>query len=156
MIRVKIQYREMTERHCKKFWQDYPEEHSSGHKWTDPEILDAVWEQWNNGSGKECDLFKKLEVRSMMVGDYVSILRPTVASVWHECLPIGWRIGVPWEEVLGKVERKDFSGVDEQTVKQALISQLENDRWWNNVIKNNDIILEDHGYFNGKRGEITP
>ena len=156
MIRVKIQYREMTERHCKKFWQDYPEEHSSGHKWTDPEILDAVWEQWNNGSGNECDLFKKLEVRSMMVGDYVSILRPTVASVWHECLPIGWRIGVPWEEVLGKVERKDFSDVDEPTVKQALINQLENDRWWNNVIKNNDIILEDHGYFNGKRGEITP
>ena len=62
----------------------------------------------------------------------------------------------PGRKFLGKVERKDFSGVDEPTVKQALISQLENDRWWNNVIKNNDIILEDHGYFNGKRGEITP
>ena len=135
----------MTEKQCKKFWLDYPEENSVGDKYTDPDILDAVWEDWNNGSGRECTLFKKLEVRSMMVGDYVSILRPKVASVWHECLPIGWRIGVPWEEVLGKVERKDFSDVDEPTVKQALINQLENDRWWNNVIKNNDIILEDHG-----------
>ena len=60
-----------TEKQCKKFWQDYPEENSAGYKYTDPDILDAVWEQWNNGSGKECDLFKKLVVRSMMVGDYV-------------------------------------------------------------------------------------
>jgi hypothetical protein len=144
MIRVKIQYRDMTEKQCKKFWQDYPEEASSGHKWTDPEILDAVWEQWNNGSGKECALFKKLEVRSMMIGDYVSILRPTVASVWHECLPIGWRINVPWDEVLGNVERKDFSDVSKDDVRKALINKLEQDRWWERMIKNNDILLEDH------------
>ena len=144
MIRVNIQYRDMTEKQCKKFWQDYPEENSVGYKYTDPDILDAVWEQWNNGSGKECDLFKKLEVRSMMVGDYVSILRPTVASVWHECLPIGWRIGVPWKEVLGKIERKDFSDVSEDDVRKALINKLEQDRWWEGMIKNNDILLEDH------------
>ena len=124
MIRVKIQYREMTERHCKKFWQDYPEEHSCGHKWTDPEILDAVWEDWNNGSGRECTLFKKLEVRSMMVGDYVSILRPTVASVWHECLAIGWRINVPWEEVLGNAPKENFDDVSHLDVAEALIKQL--------------------------------
>ena len=144
MIRVSIQYRDMTEKQCKKFWLDFPEENSVGYKYTDPDILDAVWEQWNNGSGKECDLFKKLEVRSMMVGDYVSILRPTVASVWHECLPIGWRIGVPWKEVLGKIERKDFSDVSEDDVRKALINKLEQDRWWEGMIKNNDILLEDH------------
>ena len=144
MIRVNIQYRDMTEKQCKKFWLDYPEENSAGYKYTDPDILDAVWEDWNNGSGRECTLFKKLEVRSMMVGDYVSILRPTVASVWHECLPIGWRINVPWEEVLGKVERKDFSDVSEDDVKKAIINKLEQDRWWEGMIKNNDILLEDH------------
>lgn len=144
MIRVKIQYRDMTEKQCKKFWLDYPEEDVKCRKYTDPDILDAVWEDWNNGSGRECTLFKKLEVRSMMVGDYVSILRPTVASVWHECLPIGWRINVPWEEVLGKVERKDFSDVSEDDVKKALINKLEQDRWWEGMIKNNDILLEDH------------
>jgi hypothetical protein len=144
MIRVKIQYRDMTEKQCKKFWQDYPEENSAGYKYTDPDILDAVWEQWNNGSGKECDLFKKLEVRSMMVGDYVSILRPTVASVWHECLAIGWRVNVPWKEVLGKVEREDFSGVSKEDVEKALINKLEQERWFDGMIKNNDLIWEDH------------
>ena len=124
MIRVSIQYRDMTDKQCKKFWQDYPEENSAGYKYTDPDILDAVWEQWNNGSGKECDLFKKLEVRSMMVGDYVSILRPTVASVWHECLPIGWRINVPWEEVLGNAEKKDFSDVSKKDLEDILTKQL--------------------------------
>jgi translation elongation factor EF-Tu-like GTPase len=64
--------------------------------------------------------------------------------VWHECLSVGWRRNVPWEEVLGKVERKDFSGVDEPTVKQALINQLENDRWWENTIKNDNLLWEDH------------
>ena len=124
MIRVNIQYRDMTQKQCKKFWQDYPEENSVGYKYTDPDILDAVWEQWNAGSGKECDLFKKLEVRSMMIGDYVSILRPTVASVWHECLAIGWRIDVPWEEVLGNAEKKDFSDVSKKDLEDILTKQL--------------------------------
>ena len=124
MIRVNIQYRDMTQKQCKKFWQDYPEENSAGYKYTDPDILDAVWEQWNAGSGKECDLFKKLEVRSMMIGDYVSILRPTVASVWHECLAIGWRIDVPWEEVLGNAEKKDFSDVSKKDLEDILTKQL--------------------------------
>jgi len=139
MIRVKIQYRDMTERHCKKFWLDYAEEDSNGYKYTTPDILSAVYEDWNNGSGRECTLFKKLEVRSLSVGDYVC-----VRGVWHECLSVGWRINVPWEEVLGKVERKDFSGVDEPTVKQALINQLENDRRWENTIKNDNLLWEDH------------
>ena len=144
MIRVKIQYWDMTERQCKKFWLDYPEENSVGYKYSDPDILDAVWEDWNNGSGRECTLFKKLEVRSMMVGDYVSILRPTVASVWHECLAIGWRINVPWEEVLGKVEKKDFSDISKKDVEKALINKLEQERWFEGMIKSNDLIWEDH------------
>jgi len=123
MIRVKIQYRDMTEKQCKKFWLDYPEEGAAGHEYTDPDILDAVWEDWNAGSGRECTLFKKLKVRSMMIGDYVSILRPTVASVWHECLAIGWRINVPWEEVLGNAPKKNFDDVTEEDVKKALIKQ---------------------------------
>ena len=134
----------MTEKQCKKFWLDYPEENSVGYKYTDPDILDAVWEDWNNGSGRECTLFKKLEVRSMMVGDYVSILRPTVASVWHECLAIGWGIDVPWEEVLGDAPKKDWSDISKEDVEKALINTLEQQRWWETHIKNNDIILDDH------------
>ena len=137
MIRVKIQYRDMTEKQCKKFWLDYPEEDGEGNKYSDPDILDAVWEGWNNGSGRECTLFKKLEVRSMMVGDYVSILRPTVASVWHECLPIGWRINVPWEEVLGNAPKKDLSNVSEEDISKALINLLANERWEENISKVN-------------------
>ena len=132
MIRVKIQYRDMTEKQCKKFWQDYPEENSAGYKYTDPDILDAVWEGWNNGSGKECDLFKKLEVRSMMVGDYVC-----VKGVWHECLPVGWRINVPWEEVLGNAPKEDFSNVSKEDVAKALVNMLENQRWEENISKVN-------------------
>lgn len=142
----------MTEKQCKKFWLDYPEENSVGYKYTDPDILDAVWEDWNNGSGRECTLFKKLEVRSMMVGDYVSILRPTVASVWHECLAIGWGIDVPWEEVLGDAPKKDWSDISKEDVEKALINKLEQQRWWETHIKNNDITLDDHmsEMFHGK------
>lgn len=144
MIRVRIQYRDMTEKQCKKFWLDYPEENSVGYNYTDHDILDAVWADWNNGSGRECTLFKKLEVRSMMVGDYVSILRPTVASIWHECLAIGWRINVPWGEVLGDKPKKDLSDVSKEEVEKALICMMENERWEENLTKRNDIIEDDH------------
>jgi len=138
MIRVKIQYRDMTEKQCKKFWLDYPEEDSKGNKYSTPDILFAVWEDWNNGSGRECTLFKKLEVRSMMVGDYVC-----VKGVWHECLPLGWRKDVPWEEVLGNAPKKDFSDVSEDDVRKALVNMLENQRWEENISKVN-IPEDDH------------
>ena len=137
MIRVRIQYRDMTEKQCKKLWLDYPEESSAGYEYTDHDILDFVWAHWNAGSGEECDLFKKSKVRSMMVGDYVSILRPTVASVWHECLAIGWRINVPWEEVHGNAAKEDFSDVKKEDVQKALINMLENQRWEENISKVN-------------------
>ena len=88
-------------------------------EYTDPEILDIVWEQWNAGSGNESKQFLNLNVRSMMVGDYVSI-----DGVWHECLPLGWRINVPWEEVMGDRPKEDYSDVTEDAIKKALIKQL--------------------------------
>lgn len=128
----------MTEKQCKKFWVDYPKEAKSGYEYTDHDILDAVWEQWNAGSGRECDLFMKLEVRSMSVGDYVCI-----RGIWHECLSVGWRINVPWDEVLGSTPKKDFSNVKKEDVQKALINMLENQRWEENISKVN-IPEEDH------------
>jgi hypothetical protein len=51
---------------------------------------------------------------------------------------------VPWEEVLGNAEKKDFSDVSEDDVRKALINKLNQDAWWERMIRNNDIILEDH------------
>jgi len=62
----------------------------------------------------------------MMVGDYVHILGPN-GGVWHECLPFGWRINVPWEEVMGdKPKDKKGHELTEQDVKDALMKQLQN------------------------------
>ena len=91
----------------------------------DAEILDFVWEQWNAGSGHESKQFLKLGVRSMMVGDYVHILGGK-GTGWHECLTLGWRINVPWEEVMGDVPKKDFSDITEKDIKAALMKQLQN------------------------------
>ena len=68
---------------------------SQSKEYTDSEVLEFVWEQWNAGSGNESKQFLNLGVRSMMVGDYVCI-----DGVWHECLKIGWAVDVPWEEVM--------------------------------------------------------
>jgi len=99
----------------RKDWNSYYNEYHS-----DQDILGAVWEQWNAGSGNECQQFLKLGVRSMMVGDYVSI-----NGVWHEVLPFGWRIDVPWEEVMGDVPRKNFDNVTGEDVSKALLKQLD-------------------------------
>ena len=56
----------------------------------------------------------------MMVGDYVSI-----DGVWHEVLPYGWRIDVPWEEVMGDVpKKKEGNELTEEEIKNALFKQL--------------------------------
>jgi len=89
-------------------------------EYTDPEVLDIVWEQWNAGSGNESKQFLNLGVRSMMVGDYINI-----DGVWHECLPLGWRINVPWEEVMGDIPKdKECHKVTEKDIKDILIKQL--------------------------------
>jgi hypothetical protein len=90
-------------------------------EYTDHEILDIVWEQWNAGSGNESKQFLNLNVRSMMVGEDVNI-----DGVWHECLALGWRINVPWEEVMGDAPKKDFSDITEKDIKDALMKQLQN------------------------------
>ena len=97
--------------------QDWTSYYNSYH--SDPDILEAVWEQWNAGSGNECQQFLKLGVRSMMVGDYVSI-----DGVWHECLSVGWRVDVPWEEVMGDTPKKDFSNVSKKDIEKAISEQL--------------------------------
>ena len=118
MKRVRILYHDDPE--PKKFsgrkdWESYYNAYHS-----DQEILGAVWEQWNAGSGNECQQFLKLNVRSKMVGDYVSI-----DGVWHEVLPYGWRIDVPWEEVMGDVpKKKEGNELTEEEIKNALFKQL--------------------------------
>ena len=118
MKRVRILYHDDPE--PKKFsgrkdWESYYNAYHS-----DQEILGAVWEQWNAGSGNECQQFLKLNVRSMMGGDYVSI-----DGVWHEVLPYGWRIDVPWEEVMGDVpKKKEGNELTEEEIKNALFKQL--------------------------------
>ena len=49
------------------------------------EVLEIVFANWNNGSGSECPEFLASEVRSLSVGDYVS-----VDGQWHRCEGIGW------------------------------------------------------------------
>lgn len=98
-------------------------------KYTDHEILDAVWEQWNAGSGHESKFFLNLGVRSMMVGDYVHILGGK-GTGWHECLAIGWRINVPWEEVMGDTPKENFADITEGDVKNAIIKQLDLPPTW--------------------------
>ena len=57
----------------------------------------------------------------MMVGDYVHILGGK-GTGWHECLTIGWRINVPWEEVMGDVAKKN--DINKGDVAKALLNQL--------------------------------
>jgi hypothetical protein len=105
------------------FVYDWMLDANAEREYTDHEILDAVWEQWNRGSGRESKFFLSLDVRSMMVGDYVHISGDT-ESCWHECLTVGWRINVPWEEVMGDTPKKDFSDITKETVEKALVNQL--------------------------------
>ncbi len=113
MISVHIQYHDMTERDCKS-WQFYYEG-----DYSDQDILGFVWEQWNAGSGHESEEFLKRKCRSMMVGDYVS-----VNGTWHECLSVGWRINVPWEEVYGDAPKQDYSDISKEDIEKALTKQL--------------------------------
>ena len=111
-----------------KFCFDWMLDANADREYTDHEVLEFVWEQWNAGSGHESKFFLSLGVRSMMVGDYVHISGDAEGSdsCWHECLAIGWRIDVPWEEVMGDVSKEDYSNVTEKDIKDALIKQLQN------------------------------
>lgn len=49
------------------------------------EILGAVWQRWNRGSGAESRTFIDAKTRSLEVGDIVEI-----AGMYHLVEPIGW------------------------------------------------------------------
>ena len=110
-----------------KFCFDWMLDANADREYTDHEVLEFVWEQWNAGSGHESKFFLNLGVRSMMVGDYVHISGDTEGSdsCWHECLAIGWRIDVPWSEVMGDVPKKSFDDVSGEDVAKALLKQLD-------------------------------
>jgi len=123
MKHVSVRYHDDTSKRISSDWQfcyDWMLDANAGREYTDPEVLDIVWEQWNAGSGNESKQFLNLNVRSMMVGDYINI-----DGVWHECLPFGWRINVPWEEVMGDIPKdKEGHKVTEKDIKDILIKQL--------------------------------
>lgn len=50
------------------------------------DILFDIFNEWNDGSGCECEVFKNFRVRSMSVGDVVGI-----NNHWYQCMPIGWK-----------------------------------------------------------------
>ena len=52
---------------------------------TDQDILERVFAEWNDGSGKECDDFIKQQLRSLSVNDVV-----IVNDVYYQCVNIGW------------------------------------------------------------------
>ena len=123
MKHVSVRYHDDTSKRISSDWQfcyDWMLDANAEREYTDPEVLDFVWEQWNAGSGNESQQFLNLNVRSMMVGDYINI-----DGVWHECLPFGWRINVPWEEVMGdKPKLKLGHELTEGEIAKKLIEQL--------------------------------
>ena len=126
MKHVSVRYHDDTSKRISSDWQfcyDWMLDANAEREYTDPEVLDFVWEQWIAGSGNESKQFLNLGVRSMMVGDYINI-----DGVWHECLPFGWRINVPWEEVMGdKPKDKKGHELTEGEIVKKLIEQLDLD-----------------------------
>jgi len=49
------------------------------------ELLEKIFEQFNHGSGKECDFFLGNHMRSLSVHDFVK-----VDGQWFQCASIGW------------------------------------------------------------------
>lgn len=52
---------------------------------TNREILAQVFDEWNDGSGKEGSIFKYHHVRSLSVNDIVQ-----VGVFYYQCKPCGW------------------------------------------------------------------
>lgn len=48
-------------------------------------ILEDVFAKWNNGSGRECQMFLDSCIRSLSVNDIVKI-----NDVYYQCKPVGW------------------------------------------------------------------
>ena len=117
MKHVSVRHHDDTSKRISSDWQfhyDWMLDANAEREFTDQEVLEIVWEQWNAGSGNESKQFLNLGIRSMMVGDYVS-----VDGTWHEVLKYGWRINVPWEEVMGDTPKKDFNELAENFAKEV-------------------------------------
>jgi len=50
------------------------------------DILERVFAEWNHGSGMECELFIKSNVRSLSVNDIVC-----VNGTFYQCESVGWK-----------------------------------------------------------------
>ena len=51
------------------------------------DILELVFAGFNNGSGQEWPMFLKTRIRSLSVGDFVSI-----GGIWYRCEGCGWKV----------------------------------------------------------------
>ena len=49
------------------------------------ELLERIFDQWNNGSGYESELFLASEIRSLSVNDIVC-----VNDTYYQCAGVGW------------------------------------------------------------------
>ena len=78
----------------------YPDTGYIGHmvryldeKLTNNDILEKIWCEWNRGSQQESQRFLNAQIRSMMVGDVVSIQAGGITgpSKHYVCEASGWR-----------------------------------------------------------------
>lgn len=51
------------------------------------DILELVFAGFNSGSGQEWPMFLKTRIRSLSVGDFVSI-----GGIWYRCEGCGWKV----------------------------------------------------------------
>ena len=51
----------------------------------DAAILERVFDEWNAGSGSECEMFKRMRLRSLSVNDVVII-----NGTYYQCASMGW------------------------------------------------------------------
>jgi hypothetical protein len=61
------------------------------------DILEMVFDQWNEGSNRECELFRNSKIRSLGVNDIVC-----VNGTYYQCASFGWNEVTP--EYVNKLE----------------------------------------------------
>ncbi len=49
------------------------------------DLLEMVFDQWNEGSNRECELFRNSKIRSLGVNDIVC-----VNGTYYQCASFGW------------------------------------------------------------------
>jgi len=53
-------------------------------------LLETIFNWFNAGSNNECKYFLANKMRSLSVGDFVSI-----NGIWYKCMPVGWKMENP-------------------------------------------------------------